>query len=323
MQGARGGWVARQLPSVVAVALSLHIVYAHDGCGARGTRCPRGNVVGSWGRGRLVGRARFPSLQRSSAPSRRSLLSQAPLQAPAFTLWFPPHGVGLPLSAVCVATNRGMGCRAGCAGGVEFLRCSTTPAFWAMPCPSLALAVAMSLHHSTCSPTHTPSPLRPLFAVPPPSSPWIPGAPCCLRCVHHACAPGVVCGPCRKHVAAYLMLVLGGNASPAAADIKNVLDAAGIASDDSDIERLLAAVEGKVCCGCVRGLGCRGIGLVRGLGWVWAPDVRTAALEVPLPSCAHREGLVWDGVLCACFRACFAVPARIWMPCWPLAGQSW
>jgi hypothetical protein len=58
---------------------------------------------------------------------------------------------------------------------------------------------------------------------------------------------GAAAGAFRKHVAAYLMLVLGGNASPAAADIKNVLDAAGIASDDSDIERLLAAVDGKVC----------------------------------------------------------------------------
>jgi large subunit ribosomal protein LP2 len=48
-----------------------------------------------------------------------------------------------------------------------------------------------------------------------------------------------------RHLAAYLLLVLGGNASPSAADIKSVLSAAGIEADDADIGRLLPAVEGK------------------------------------------------------------------------------
>ncbi len=49
-----------------------------------------------------------------------------------------------------------------------------------------------------------------------------------------------------RHLAAYLMLVIGGKAAPSAGDIKGVLDAAGVASDDADIDRLLAAVADKV-----------------------------------------------------------------------------
>jgi ribosomal protein L12E/L44/L45/RPP1/RPP2 len=42
------------------------------------------------------------------------------------------------------------------------------------------------------------------------------------------------------------MLVLGGNASPSAADIEDVLKAAGIASKDTEIQRLLTCLEGQV-----------------------------------------------------------------------------
>lgn len=44
----------------------------------------------------------------------------------------------------------------------------------------------------------------------------------------------------------YLMLVLGGNASPSVTDIQDVLKAAGIASEDVDIQRLLTCLEGQV-----------------------------------------------------------------------------
>lgn len=135
----------------------------------------------------------------------------------------------------------------------------------------------------------------------------------------------------RKHVAAYLMLVLGGNASPAAADIKNVLDAAGIASDDSDIERLLAAVDGKV-----RGMPCRG-SLVLG-GSMHAFAVPPCVL-VPSHMCTRAHAPRWlafgggggrqwtvDGVwMCWCrlWFHCALPTCRTWTPCWPLAGQSW
>jgi large subunit ribosomal protein LP2 len=48
-----------------------------------------------------------------------------------------------------------------------------------------------------------------------------------------------------KEIAAYIMLVLGGNATPSSGDVSGVLKAAGIASDASAIDAVLAAVDGK------------------------------------------------------------------------------
>ncbi|KAJ4314736.1 60S acidic ribosomal protein P2 [Fusarium piperis] len=48
-----------------------------------------------------------------------------------------------------------------------------------------------------------------------------------------------------KHLAAYLLLTLGGNASPKAADIKAVLESVGIEADDSRLETLLSELKGK------------------------------------------------------------------------------
>ena len=48
-----------------------------------------------------------------------------------------------------------------------------------------------------------------------------------------------------KHLAAYLLLGLGGNASPSASDIKGVLEAVGIEADDERLEKLLSELEGK------------------------------------------------------------------------------
>lgn len=49
-----------------------------------------------------------------------------------------------------------------------------------------------------------------------------------------------------KHLAAYLLAVLGGNASPSAADIKTILGAASIEADADEAGKVVAAVEGKV-----------------------------------------------------------------------------
>merc|ERR1712137_1442133 len=46
-------------------------------------------------------------------------------------------------------------------------------------------------------------------------------------------------------IAAYLMLLVGGNAAPTADDIKKVLSAGGVEADDEALTRLMAAVEGK------------------------------------------------------------------------------
>lgn len=48
-----------------------------------------------------------------------------------------------------------------------------------------------------------------------------------------------------RHVAAYMMLVLGGNKAPTADDVKNVLSAAGIEADDTQLTRLIDALANK------------------------------------------------------------------------------
>lgn len=48
-----------------------------------------------------------------------------------------------------------------------------------------------------------------------------------------------------KHLAAYLLLGLGGNASPSAADVKSVLESVGIEADDERLNKLISELEGK------------------------------------------------------------------------------
>ncbi len=48
-----------------------------------------------------------------------------------------------------------------------------------------------------------------------------------------------------KHIAAYLLLSLGGNTSPSAADIKSLLAAGGVEADESRLEKLISELEGK------------------------------------------------------------------------------
>ncbi|CAH9070893.1 unnamed protein product [Cuscuta europaea] len=48
-----------------------------------------------------------------------------------------------------------------------------------------------------------------------------------------------------KFIAAYLLAVLGGKASPSAGDIKKILSSVGVEADDSKLELLLSQVEGK------------------------------------------------------------------------------
>ena len=48
-----------------------------------------------------------------------------------------------------------------------------------------------------------------------------------------------------RHVAAYLLLVLSGNAAPTADDVKGVLAAADIEADDAQLTRLITSLEGK------------------------------------------------------------------------------
>jgi large subunit ribosomal protein LP2 len=48
-----------------------------------------------------------------------------------------------------------------------------------------------------------------------------------------------------KHLAAYLLLGLGGNTSPSASDIKEVLESVGIEADDERLDKLISELEGK------------------------------------------------------------------------------
>jgi large subunit ribosomal protein LP2 len=48
-----------------------------------------------------------------------------------------------------------------------------------------------------------------------------------------------------RHLAAYLLLVVGGNTNPTAEDITNVLSQAGIEADSERLSQLLAELEGK------------------------------------------------------------------------------
>ncbi|CAI4059082.1 hypothetical protein SKDZ_04G5820 [Saccharomyces kudriavzevii ZP591] len=48
-----------------------------------------------------------------------------------------------------------------------------------------------------------------------------------------------------KYLAAYLLLVQGGNAAPSAADIKAVVESVGAEVDDARINELLSSLEGK------------------------------------------------------------------------------
>ncbi|KAI3397131.1 hypothetical protein diail_11192 [Diaporthe ilicicola] len=48
-----------------------------------------------------------------------------------------------------------------------------------------------------------------------------------------------------KHLAAYLLLTLGGNEKPSEADVKKVLDSVGIEADSDRLSKLLSELEGK------------------------------------------------------------------------------
>jgi large subunit ribosomal protein LP2 len=48
-----------------------------------------------------------------------------------------------------------------------------------------------------------------------------------------------------KHLAAYLLLVAGGNTTPSTEDIKTLLGSVGVEADTSRVDALLKAFEGK------------------------------------------------------------------------------
>ena len=48
-----------------------------------------------------------------------------------------------------------------------------------------------------------------------------------------------------KHLAAYMMLVAGGNDAPTASDVKGLLSEVGVEADDASLNKLVSDMEGK------------------------------------------------------------------------------
>ena len=48
-----------------------------------------------------------------------------------------------------------------------------------------------------------------------------------------------------RHVAAYLLAVLGGNANPSAADVKSILSSVGVEADKDNLGRVITSLKGK------------------------------------------------------------------------------
>jgi len=48
-----------------------------------------------------------------------------------------------------------------------------------------------------------------------------------------------------RHLAAYLLLQVGGNADPSAADVKKLLATVGIEADESRLKALISELKGK------------------------------------------------------------------------------
>jgi len=48
-----------------------------------------------------------------------------------------------------------------------------------------------------------------------------------------------------RYIAAYLLLTLGGNSSPSASDIKELLGTVGIEADSERLDKLVSELEGK------------------------------------------------------------------------------
>ena len=48
-----------------------------------------------------------------------------------------------------------------------------------------------------------------------------------------------------RYIAAYLLLLTGGNSSPSAADIKKLLGTVGIEAEDDRLDKLLSEISGK------------------------------------------------------------------------------
>jgi len=76
-----------------------------------------------------------------------------------------------------------------------------------------------------------------------------------------------------KYLAAYCLLVAGGNAAPSAGDVSGVIAAAGGEADDAALEAFLGEVQGKDLDALLQ----EGAGKLKGMGGGAAPAAAAAA----------------------------------------------
>jgi large subunit ribosomal protein LP2 len=88
-----------------------------------------------------------------------------------------------------------------------------------------------------------------------------------------------------KYIAAYALLVLGGNASPKAADVEKVLKEAGIKSEAEHVERLVAAFAGKTFHELVKS----GTAKLSSMGTAVAAPAATTTAAAPAKAAAKVE----------------------------------
>lgn len=88
-----------------------------------------------------------------------------------------------------------------------------------------------------------------------------------------------------KYIAAYALLVLGGNASPSAADVEKVLKEAGIKGEAEHTERLIAALKDKTFHELVKS----GKGKMASMGTVVAAPAGGAAAGAPAKAAEAKE----------------------------------
>ena len=80
-----------------------------------------------------------------------------------------------------------------------------------------------------------------------------------------------------KHIAAFALLVLGGNENPTAADVEKLLKAAGVTPDSEKIVKMIASFEGKKFHEMVEG----GLAKMASMGSAAGPAVAGGAKNAP------------------------------------------
>ncbi|KAI6044314.1 ribosomal protein 60S [Pisolithus marmoratus] len=91
-----------------------------------------------------------------------------------------------------------------------------------------------------------------------------------------------------RHLAAYLLLQIGGNDSPTAEDVRRVLGAVGIEADEERLEKLISELEGKDVNALIAE-GSAKLASVPSGGAVAAPSAAAAGGAAPAAAAAAEE----------------------------------